>query len=725
MENAVEFNVSFCYENDTVPALNHVCGKIKKGNVIVLCGESGCGKSSLLRVINKLIPDFYEGKPNGTVKVFSEDIQERSIGEVGLKVSTVFQDPRSQFFTVNSTNEVAFSLENRGCEPDEMHRRIDQAFKTAELEKLKGRKVLHLSSGEKQLVSILSTYASDAEILLLDEPSANLDAQAIQDLTRLLGQLKDMGKTLIVSEHRLYYLKNLADEFWLIKNGEITERYPAKILSGWCAEELATKGLRIIDLQDVQLEEKTAPLSRSDATSRLELKNLGFSYKRNEPIFSAIKTAFFSGEVVGLIGSNGSGKTTLGKCMSGLNKPETGSILFNGKPLSKKQLRANSMFIMQEAEFQFFTNSVLHEVLYGHSDEKYKKQAEQILRTLGLWKYRNRHPYTLSGGQMQRLSLALACLSDKSVIVLDEPTAGLDYRNLQHVVQAIHQMKENKIVIVITHDLELIRDVCDRCIGLRDGALKELRPDQVPSFIRQFSMKDNRREIPEKEYHYPYDPRITMLWFLLTIIAASTNDRLLIVMVMLGMYLMLVFMGKWLRGLIYLSVFAIVEGLYLYNSSFAWGIVSALLPRLMLIGMSAELMFSADGATQTLAAMRKLHFPEKVIMSCAVIFRFFPVIINDMQIERQAMQTRGIYSGFHDFLKKPAEYIEFVIVPMLFRVIRIAECLSASAEIRGIDLKIRKTSYLQLHMKVSDYFLGIIGIALFIIRYTLLSSFQI
>ena len=122
--------------------------------------------------------------------------------------------------------------------------------------------------------------------------------------------------------------------------------------------------------------------------------------------------------------------------------------------------------------------------------------------------------------------------------------------------------------------------------------------------------------------------------------------------------------------------------------------------------------------------MRKMHFPEKVIMSCAVIFRFFPVIISDMQIERQAMQTRGIYSRFHDFLKKPAEYIEFVIVPMLFRVIRIAECLSASAEIRGIDLKIKKTSFLKLHMKAFDYILGILGIAIFAVRYTLLSSFQ-
>ena len=379
---------------------------------------------------------------------------------------------------------------------------------------------------------------------------------------------------------------------------------------------------------------------------------------------------------------------------------------------------------MQEAEFQFFTNSVLHEVLYGHYDEEYKNRAEQVLKSLGLWRYRNRHPHTLSGGQMQRLSLALACLSEKPIIVLDEPTAGLDYRNLQHVVQAIRQMKMSKIVIVITHDLELIWDVCDRFVGLRDGKLTELSLDQVSSFIRQFSMNDNRREIPKKEYRYPYDPRITMLWFLLTIIAASTNDRLLIVMMMLGMYLLLAFMGKWLRGLVYLSVFSIVEGLYLYNSSFAWGIVSALLPRLMLIGMSAELMFSADGATQTLAAMRKMHFPEKVIMSCAVIFRFFPVIISDMQIERQAMQTRGIYSRFHDFLKKPAEYIEFVIVPMLFRVIRIAECLSASAEIRGIDLKIKKTSFLKLHMKAFDYILGILGIAIFAVRYTLLSSFQ-
>ena len=217
----IDFEFEFQYAEEKQPTLQKVGGSIPAGRCVVLCGGSGCGKSTLLRCINGLIPQFYEGELRGFCRLNGQDTAGMSIGEIGELAASVFQDPRSQFFTVNSSNEVAFGLENHGLPQDEIRRRVDEAFRVFHLERLKDRNVYALSSGERQLISILSAWAMDTDIFLLDEPTANLDFAATQQLKEILLVLKKQGKTLLLSEHRLYYLADIADEYWVMADGEI------------------------------------------------------------------------------------------------------------------------------------------------------------------------------------------------------------------------------------------------------------------------------------------------------------------------------------------------------------------------------------------------------------------------------------------------------------------------------------------------------------------------
>ena len=223
----IDFEFEFQYAEEKQPTLQKVGGSIPAGRCVVICGGSGCGKSTLLRCINGLIPQFYEGELKGFCRLNGQDTAGLRIGEIGELAASVFQDPRSQFFTVNSSNEVAFGLENLGLPQETIRQRVEEAFRVFHLERLKDRNVYELSSGERQLISILSAWAMDTDIFLLDEPTANLDFAATQQLKEILLALKRQGKTLLLSEHRLYYLTDIADEYWIMADGEIKGKYTA------------------------------------------------------------------------------------------------------------------------------------------------------------------------------------------------------------------------------------------------------------------------------------------------------------------------------------------------------------------------------------------------------------------------------------------------------------------------------------------------------------------
>lgn len=319
----IDFEFEFQYAEEKQPALQKIGGSIPAGRCVVLCGGSGCGKSTLLRCINGLIPQFYEGKLKGFCLLNGKDTAGMRIGEIGELAASVFQDPRSQFFTVNSSNEVAFGLENHGLPQGEIRRRVDDAFRIFHLERLKDRSVYELSGGERQLISILSAWAMDTDIFLLDEPTANLDFSATRQLRKILLALKQQGKTLLLSEHRLYYLTDIADEYWVMADGEIKGKYTAAKAKAFSAEQRQAFSLRTLDLAEITVPEKE-PLPKTVPTA-LDVSDVRYSYGRKAgDTLSGVSFSVREHEIVGLVGANGCGKTTIGKlaALRNLHLPE-------------------------------------------------------------------------------------------------------------------------------------------------------------------------------------------------------------------------------------------------------------------------------------------------------------------------------------------------------------------------------------------------------------------
>ena len=683
----IDFEFEFQYAEEKQPTLQKVGGSIPAGRCVVLCGGSGCGKSTLLRCINGLIPQFYEGELKGFCRLNGQDTAGIRIGEIGELAASVFQDPRSQFFTVNSSNEVAFGLENHGLPQDKIRRRVDEAFRIFHLERLKDRNVYELSSGERQLISILSAWAMDTDIFLLDEPTANLDFAATQQLKEILLALKKQGKTLLLSEHRLYYLADIADEFWVMADGEIKGKYTAAEAKAFSVERRQTLSLRTLDLAEITVPEKE-PLPKTAPTA-LAVSDVCYTYGRKAgDTLSGVSFSVREHEIVGLVGANGCGKTTIGKLIAGLYRPSGGRIMLFGKSQNPKQLQKQVLFILQEAEFQFFTGSVLHELQYGHAvTPEFEAKTEALLKSMDMWDCRNRHPFSLSGGQMQRLTLMMAYLSDKPIVILDEPTAGQDAESLERCAALIREMRKEKTVLIITHDPELIAGACDRCIGLSDGHAEiefPVHSERDLQAVRQYMERFHLSNAPAKKQHKErFHPATKLLYWLALLVVISTSNNHLVYAVYTALILLTAadgWLGTALAGGMSFGLLWAANAL-LPGTVFSFMLV--LFPRIIAVGISMRTLIGRNEASRTLAALRNLRLPERLIMIVAVIFRFFPVLSGDMKLLRQSIRTRGVFTSPLQKLQALSSYIEILTVPMALRVIRIAETLSASAETRG------------------------------------------
>lgn len=702
----IDFEFEFQYSQESTPTLRKVSGNIPAGRCVVLCGGSGCGKSTLLRCLNGLIPQFYEGELTGFCRLDGHGTADLSIGEIGELAASVFQDPRCQFFTVNSSNEVAFGLENHGLPQEKIRNRVDEAFRTFHLEHLKNRNVYELSSGERQLISILSAWAMDTDIFLLDEPTANLDFAATQQLKNILLKLKKQGKTLLLSEHRLYYLADIADEYWIMANGEIKHKYTAGKTKALSLGQLHTLSLRTLDLEQITVSER--PPQPENMPQALSVSNLRYEYgRKNRAILSDVNFSVCTHEIVGLVGANGCGKTTLGKLIAGLYHSTGGEISLFGKAQKPKQLQKQVLFIMQEAEFQFFTNSVLHELQYGHKiTAEFENKTETLLKSMDMWECRDRHPFSLSGGQMQRLTLMMAYLSDKPIVILDEPTAGQDAESLKRCAELIREMGKEKTVLIITHDLELIADACDRCIGLSGGHSDTeffIRSQQDLQAVRRYMECFHPTKVsPPKQYKERFHPATKLLYWLVLTIVISTSDNHLVYAAYAALMLLTAADGRLITALFGSASFGALWAANVLLPDTLFSFILVLFPRIIAIGISMMTLIGRNEASRTLAALRNMHLPERFIMIVAVIFRFFPVLSGDMKLLRQSIRTRGAFVTLWQKLRALPSYIEILTVPMALRVIRIAETLSASAETRGIDLKHRKSNFLSLRFSAWD-----------------------
>lgn len=486
----IEFqNVSFQYEGQNRESIHQVDLKIRQGEFVVFIGESGCGKTTLTRCINNLVPQFFEGKLEGEICVLGCDTRESSAGQMGKQVASIFQDPRSQFFTTNSSCEVAFVCENYGVPHEEIVKRVNSVFKALEIEKLEDKSVFELSSGERQKIAFAAAMTLNPKIYVLDEPSANLDIRSILQIRDILMRLKLEGHTIVISEHRLFWLKGLADRFIRMVTGKIVEQFTSDKLLKLSYRELEKRRIRSLSLEDIPYCKKT--FSCPQKVPLICIRNLEFSYPSENELLNNISFEATKGEVIALLGENGCGKSTLGKILSGLQKCRKGMFYFSGQPIKQSKLCKYVYFVMQEADHQLYTDSVESELKLGN--EKISGVEEKMvntLRALKIEEFRNFHPYALSGGQKQRVTIATAMMSEKPILILDEPTSGLDYTNMKAVADAVNQLREEgKLVFIITHDLEFLNLTATRAFLLKEGRLwKDILIDKEEKLtvIRQF-----------------------------------------------------------------------------------------------------------------------------------------------------------------------------------------------------------------------------------------------
>ncbi|OZI10498.1 ABC transporter [Bacillaceae bacterium SAS-127] len=461
-------NVSFSYgrteEKQLFPAIKHVDLTVQAGECMILCGKSGHGKSTLLRLMNGLAPGFYEGQLEGGIKINGIPPNEMKAEVRAKEIGVVFQDPRSQFFMEKVKDELAFTAENLGVAPDDIHRKISIQAKLLKIEYLLQSSVNRLSSGEKQRVAIAAATLLSPSLLILDEPTANLDCESIATLLLILQDLKKRGTTIVISEHRVHSLLQIADHIVCISAGEIKKQWTAEEFIRLDYQKLKTYGLR-----HPEMTEQVAPFFlASSKPSTLQAENVTYSYKRKSLKTNNLSFQIKSGEVVGVLGKNGVGKTTLCKVLCGLYKEKTGVITYEGARLSKTKREKMSFFVMQDSDYQLYTDSVEHELQLGKRKTKQlQERIEEALQLFGLHDLRHRHPASLSGGEKQRVTLAVAYCSDAQLILLDESTSGLDGGNMLNVVEATRRLREmGKMILVITHDQAFVQLACQQTITI-------------------------------------------------------------------------------------------------------------------------------------------------------------------------------------------------------------------------------------------------------------------
>lgn len=440
-------DVSFTYKNSNNKVLDSVNFKINKGECILLTGVSGSGKSTLIHLMNGLIPTLYEGQLEGEILFKNKDLKDIESYDISKNIGYVSQDPRGHFFTTNTTSELVFSMENYGIPLNEMKKKYSQLVKLLELEKLVDKNIIYISSGERQKIAIGCSLSLEPEIIILDEPSSNLDFHMTKKLKQLIEKLKTEGYTIIIAEHRMYYIQDLIDRVFVISNGKVIEKTISELKSN---NEVP---LRSLDIFNLELEN----ISSKNKELLMEINNI--TYKN---ILTNITTTIYKGDVIGLIGKNGVGKTTLLRLLSNIMKPDKGKVV--GKVIP--------FLVMQDMDYQFFTESVESEMKFGDADIDLEK-INSLLMKLGLTEYKDKIPFELSGGQKQRLLIAISALANVNLLMFDEPTSGLDYVNMTKVSGILKDLSKNSALIVATHDIEFLYKTCNRVIYLDDKVIKE------------------------------------------------------------------------------------------------------------------------------------------------------------------------------------------------------------------------------------------------------------
>lgn len=460
-------DVRWRYAATDVPALDGLSLSIAPGETVVLCGASGSGKSTALRLLNGLIPQFHEGTLEGTVRVAGLSVAETSLAELGRRTGTVLQHPRRQFFTGEVGTELAFACENLGVEPVEIRRAVARTAAEHGLTDLIERPLRALSGGEQQRTACAAAVTHGPELILFDEPTANLSADAIERFVAGIRRLRDVGSTVVIAEHRLQPLRDVVDRVVVLRDGRIDAVWTAAEFRRMDDSVLEAEGLRghagvarpvlpAVAGHGASVEPRSATAGPPDNRSGLTLEGIRCGY-RKRPVLAIDQLHFPAGAVTAVRGRNGAGKTTLARVITGLQR-HRGVVRLDGRPLSAARRQRNSALVMQDVQRQLFTDRVISELDFGGDPDR----AEALLDDLDLLDVRDRHPLSLSGGQQQRLTVAAARLSGRAIVVFDEPSSGVDRRHLKSITRIIRELAEDgAVVVVISHDESLLAPAAD------------------------------------------------------------------------------------------------------------------------------------------------------------------------------------------------------------------------------------------------------------------------
>lgn len=469
-------SLSFSYVSeltgDRVEALKDVDLSADAGSLTLVCGASGCGKSTLMKALTGLVPQMTPGELDGVVRINGRNLADVALTDVGHLCSSVFQNPRTQFFCDTVAEELAFCGENYGRERATLRQQSERAAKLMGISHLMERKLTTLSGGQLQKVALACALASGAPVLLADEPTSNLDPAAISEVRAALKVLKEQGLTIVVVEHRLHFLRGLADQVLLMESGRVTRRWNGAEFFSMGQAQRRSLGLRTLvdpgppetwveQVQAGRQENREATPSQV----RLSCRGLSFAYGASL-VFEGLDADFPAGQITCIAGANGVGKTTLVRVLCGLAAPSSGSISMDGVPASRKTRRSACALVMQDTGRQLFSDTLAGELTIGASHAS-GQSGEQLLADFDLANLGERHPLSLSGGQKQRLVIAAARATGRPIVILDEPTSGVDARHLDSITATLRRIAdEGAAVVVVTHDGEFAAACADRLITL-------------------------------------------------------------------------------------------------------------------------------------------------------------------------------------------------------------------------------------------------------------------
>ena len=522
MEPIIEFkNYTFKYRSQVEPTLRDINLKIYPGEKVLIIGPSGSGKSTLANCINGLVPFSYTGDTEGTLTIHGQNPDKLGIFGLSKIVGTVLQDTDGQFIGLTVAEDIAFALENDCVPTEDMHRMVDGVAEVVDVKNLLDHAPTELSGGQKQRVSMGDVMIDDVEVLLFDEPLANLDPATGKRAIELIDRIqKEQNKTIVIIEHRLEdVLYRDVDRIVVVGEGRIVaDTTPDELLAG---DILMQEGIReplyvtalkhagckirpenhpqhvdtmefapyMAQVQNWFAETRNTKKECSGAAV-LQISDLNFSYRKDQPILKNINLSVKKGEMMAVVGKNGAGKTTLSSLICGFLTPDSGSIYLNGEdisPLTIKERGEHIGIVMQNPNQMISKSMIFDEVALGLQvrgvpEEEIKERVYETLKICGLYPFRNWPISALSFGQKKRVTIASILVMDPEILILDEPTAGQDYRHYTEIMEFLKSINEERgtTIIMITHDMHLMLEYTDRAFVIADG---ELIADDTPAKI--------------------------------------------------------------------------------------------------------------------------------------------------------------------------------------------------------------------------------------------------